>query len=386
MEVQKTANGVKALMQLHRSRLTILEWAPAADALYSIACDPLRGYAGVEGHFIQIGQGVKLRPTIEAYYAGGKATNVARILDRLLELPADAGLWDEAEGRFRVELVTLLPDTPAGRFIADLQRTEMQRVQLRFAPAPGEARLCVNLADPSTRGSPGGLVEFNLSPFVVWETGTEALLEAVVEELATDWLILAGKPPLGPGLSDHLTARLVRRVKGRQPGTFVSLDLGGRSADDEGSRQLSHCLAGEEQPDAILINQEEYAAVEPALWARYAGILIVHDAGGCWLRRGPGASVFDWKATPRDVPALAPEAYATIGAGDAVHAGFALGWLRTGDLWQAVRYSQAVAAAVVSHPRATTGLTPERVRAFLERGDENFDHRGGRGVGPGPGA
>lgn len=365
-------------MPLQRTRLTILEWAPAADALYSIACDPLRGYAGVEGNYIRIGQGVKLRPTIEAYYAGGKATNVARVLDRLLELPEDAALWDEAEGCFRVELVTLLPDTPAGRFIADLQRSEMRQVQLRFAPAPGEARLCVNLADPSTRGSPGGLVEFNLSPFVIWDTGTEALLEAAVEELATDWLILAGKPPLGPGLSDRLTARLVRKVKGQRPGTFVSLDLGGRSADDEGSRQLSRCLEDEVQPDAILINQEEYAAVEPSHWARYAGILIVHDAGGCWLRQGPGASVFDWKTTPRDVSAPAREAYATIGAGDALHAGFALGWLRTGDLWQAVRYSQAVAAAVVSQPRATTGLTPERVRAFLKASPKN-----GTGVPPG---
>lgn len=357
-------------MQPTRTRLTILEWAPAADALYTITCDPINGYAELANGHIRIGQGVKLRPRIEAYYAGGKATNVARVLDRLLDPQEDVALWDEDAGRFRVELVTLLPDTPAGRFIADLQRTEMQRIRLRFAPAPGEARLCVNLADPSTHDSPEGLVEFNLSPFVLWDTGTDALLEEVVGTIQTDWLILAGKPPRGPGLSDDLTAHLVRRAKRQQPGMFVSLDLGGHQPDDEGSRQLSRCLRAEVQPDALLINREEYAVVEPSLWAGYAGTLIVHDAGGCWLRQGLGDSVFDPATTPRDVPAFATEVYATIGAGDAVHAGFALGWLRTGDLWQAVRYSQAVAAAVVSQPRATSGLTPEGVSAFGGGGQE----------------
>jgi sugar/nucleoside kinase (ribokinase family) len=76
-------------------------------------------------------------------------------------------------------------------------------------------------------------------------------------------------------------------------------------------------------------------------------------------------SVFDPATTPRDVPALAKEVHATIGAGDAAHAGFVLGWLRTGNLRQAVYYSQAVAAAAVSQPQATSGLTPEGVRRFL---------------------
>ena len=179
-------------MKPNRNRLTILEWAPAADALYTFTQDPLHGYTRREKGAIQIGQGVKLRPDIQAYYAGGKATNVARVLDRLLDPQTDRDLWDEKNQTFRVELVTLLPDTPAGRFIGDLQRTEINRVQLRFLDAPGEARICVNLADPGSNHNREGLVEFNLSPYVVWENATDAMLEKVMEIAAE----IASKAPL----------------------------------------------------------------------------------------------------------------------------------------------------------------------------------------------
>ena len=354
-------------MKPNRTRLTILEWAPAADALYTFRQDPLHGYTRREKGTIQIGQGVKLRPDIQAYYAGGKATNVARVLDRLLDPQIDQALWDEKTQTFRVELVTLLPDTPAGRFIGDLQRTEMNRVQLRFEDAPGEARICVNLADPGTHKTPDGLVEFNLSPYVTWPGATDALLEKVVKELAPHWLILAGKPPEGAGLSENLTAHLVAQVKQRQPDTLVSLDVGGSKNPDWGTQQLERCLQAEFPPDALLINQQEYAAVDPSLWASFAGTLVMHDAQGCWFRQGPGASAFDPLKTARDVPALAQEVHATIGAGDAAHAGFALGWIRTQDLRQAVLYSQAVAAAAVSQPLATSGVTAAQVKAFWDR-------------------
>jgi len=58
--------------------------------------------------------------------------------------------------------------------------------------------------------------------------------------------------------------------------------------------------------------------------------------------------------------------YSTIGAGDAMHAGFAIArWVRGFDFAQAVRYGQAAAAASVNSPDGTRGVTAALIERFF---------------------
>jgi sugar/nucleoside kinase (ribokinase family) len=60
--------------------------------------------------------------------------------------------------------------------------------------------------------------------------------------------------------------------------------------------------------------------------------------------------------------------YSTIGAGDAVHAGFTLARQVWGfDILKAARYGQAVAAATVSAIDGTRGITRPAVDDFFAR-------------------
>ncbi|MEW6210634.1 MAG: PfkB family carbohydrate kinase [Acidobacteriota bacterium] len=329
-------------------KIIILEFAPCADTIYHIRQDADEGYITGDRNSLSIRTGVKLRPQVVSYYAGGKATNVARVLDRLLTSEDIA-----------VELVVFRPDSPEGRYIHELQTGALDRVRVRPIIISGRARFCIDLTDPRT--DPQNRVEFNISPRAVWETGAIETALEFASALSADALIMAGNPPTTASgqqsavsgqfeLAVELYARVIESVRHR---------VGVISIDTE-KLSLARCLESTSKPDAIKINAAEYASVDERLWNDFEGTLIVTDASGCLVR--------ETRIETRLEGAAVERLYSTVGAGDAVHAGFILArWGRGFDARRAARYGLAAAAAAVSSPEGTRDVNRQQVeRLFAE--------------------
>jgi fructose-1-phosphate kinase PfkB-like protein len=327
---------------LQVGKITVLEVAPCADSILYIRRDPQEGYvAGTERQII-LRTGAKLRPQVASTHAGGKATNVARVIDKLLS-PDD---------RIEVELIVFRPDSPEGRYIHQLQARELKRIRLCPAIVNGTARFCLNLSDPSDQSDEH--VEFNISPRVIWQPDACEVVYNFASEIATDLLLLAGNPPLiAPERKPvvDLYAQIIERAGPRV--RVVSLDTG--------CDALARSLTTRTQPTVIKINHEEQASIDEALWRNYTGVLVVTDADGCW--------VWDKSSGQHGVRvsgAKVQKVFSTVGAGDAAHAGFTLArWVWGFDLISAARYGQAAAAATVSSPEGTRGLDKQTVERFF---------------------
>lgn len=330
-------------------KITILEFAPCADTIYHIRQDADEGYTSGDRSRLTIKTGIKLRPRLVSYYAGGKAANVARVLDRLLT-------GEDVD----VELVVFRPDSPEGRYIHDLQTVALNRVRVRPVIISGKARFCIDLTDPAT--DPQNRVEFNISPRAVWEEGAIETALEFASTLSTDALVMAGNPPMassgqwavGSGQSSELVVDLYARVI-----ESVRQRVGVISIDTE-KQTLARCLESTSRPDAIKINADEYASVDERLWNEFDGTLVVTDAGGCRVREN--------RIDTRAEGAAVKQLYSTVGAGDAVHAGFIIArWGWGFDALRAARYGLAAAAAVVSNPEGTRDMSRQEVeRLFAE--------------------
>ncbi len=321
-------------------KVTILEFAPCVDWIYHFRRDEEEGYMVGDERQVTIRSGAKLRPDTASIYAGGKATNVARVMDKLLNEDDDAD----------IELVVFRPDSPEGRYIHELQTTALQRVAVRPLIIKGLARLCVDLLDPSTPAA--HRAAFNISPRALWEAGELAKAYELVSEISTDLLLIAGNPPLLEATNEmavELYARII--VEARPRVKVVSLDAEKRS--------LANCLRAKAQPDVIKINADEGAWVDANLWDDYKGTLVVTDAKGCLVK--------EKNQTPHRVRGASIETlYSTLGAGDAVHAGFTLArWIWGFDLVKAARFGQAAAAATVSTAEGTRGITKQAVEKWF---------------------
>src|SRR5919205_3250841 len=121
-------------------RITILEFTPCADSIFHVRRDPDEGYEASDGRAVTIRAGAKLRPQAISTYAGGKATNVARVIDKLL---SDTDAVD-------IDLVVFRPDSSEGRYLHDLQTRDLNRVRVRPVIIEGVARFCIDLTDPTT--------------------------------------------------------------------------------------------------------------------------------------------------------------------------------------------------------------------------------------------
>jgi fructose-1-phosphate kinase PfkB-like protein len=322
-------------------KITILEFAPCADSIYHIAQDAEEGYISGDAETLALRSGAKLRPRAVSTYAGGKATNVARVIEKLLR----------PEDRVEVELVVFRPDSAEGRYIQELQTAALNRVQIRPALIRGKARFCIDLTDPTTPSD--RRVEFNISPRALWEPDALEVAQKLVATISTDLLLMAGNPPViepAGSMAVALYAEIIAEVRSRVE--VVSVDVE--------KEALRHCLAARQQPDVIKINTDEHRWAE-GLWDDFRGTLVVTDAGGCLVSedgspplRVPGASI--------------EKLYSTIGAGDAAHAGFTLArWVWGFDLTRAARYGQAAAAATVSSLEGTRGVKRDAVEKLFAK-------------------
>jgi len=321
-------------------RITILELSPCADTLLEIRQHPEEGYLSASDGAITLGSGSRLRPRLMGTYAGGKATNVARVIDALL------GTDDNVE----VELIVFRPDSPEGCYIAELQSAELSRVRVRPVTVDSTARFCVNLSDPSREDTS---VEFNISPRVVWQPSAYAAAIEVTGSISTDLLLLAGNPPArGSAVMADLPAALIAAATGRPS---LTVDIGGAP--------LALILERTRQPDVIKINDAEFSAVPAPAWSGYTGTLVVTDSAGCTV----------WESGPAGHSSRVPRAtglkvYSTVGAGDAAHAAFTLArWVWGYDPVQAARFGMAAAAAAVSSPTGTRGITRQAVDSIFRQ-------------------
>ena len=323
-------------------RITILEFTPCADSIFHVHRDADEGYVESDGRVVTIKSGAKLRPRAISTYAGGKATNVARVLDKLLR---DTDAVD-------IELIVFRPDSPEGRYLHDLQTSALKRVRVRPVIIEGHARFCIDLTDPTT--SEDNRVEFNISPRALWAESARAVALRFASRITSDVLLIAGNPPVVEStgaMAVDLYAQVIAEVRSR---------VGVISLDTE-KTALANCLGRAARPDVIKINEAECDSVDAALWNDFSGALVVTDARGCraWQDRAHDAAV-------RIEGIQSRARYSTIGAGDAMHAGFAIArWVRGSDFAEAVRYGQAAAAASVNSPDGTRGVTAAMVERYV---------------------
>lgn len=363
-------------------RVTILEFAPTADEIWCLPHHDIDGYARYDVEdgllcFKDTAHDAKPRPEIIIAYAGGKATNVARVLDHLLT----------GEDQLQVELVTFLPPPPEGP-LRELELGSIRGAALRPSTAAGIYVQCLQLAG-LTRVRPrfevvdeleesgkmqttrrcieitleegGGSVNF--SPRIVWSQEAAEAVQARVAEVAhgADLVVMAGAPPVWearPGSDFTRNSFYARVIEGLEPDCQVSIDARGQ--------YLSECLLAQKTPRFVLMNTEEFGDLlgfwrEPGERS-FPGTLLVHDEKGCWVWDGKLPEGKDPFSGARYFSSMrVPEIYSTLGAGDAMHAGFLKEWVDKECLDRAVIYSQIVAAVSVSNEKATHGIDVRKV-------------------------
>lgn len=377
-------------------RVTIFEFAPTADEIWRISQHNRDGYVSYDAgnglvSILDTAHDAKQRPEIITTYAGGKATNVARVLDRLLV--------DESD--IHVELMTFLPPTPAGPlqdldfgdmplrpstpagiYVQCLQMLGLHKVKPRFQiidelEETGKmqtTRRCIEI----TLGDSGA--SLNFSPRIVW---SQRAAEAVISRASqvargADLVVMAGAPPVWDvSEGAHLTTCnfYARIIDALEPGCQVSIDTRGQ--------YLYDCLVGQKKPRFILMNTEEFSELLGLLTdldqRAFSGTLIVHDEHGSWVWNNElpgGQDPFPEATHFPSVPIR--RIYSTIGAGDAMHAGFLKEWICAGSrargnasqderLRRSVVYSQVVAAVSVSNSKATHGIDAHIVEARFRR-------------------
>lgn len=323
-------------------RITILEFTPCVDWICHLNRDDEEGYASGDGKQLTIHSGAKLRPRVASIYAGGKATNVARVMDRLLT----------REDKVEIELVVFRPESPEGRYLHELQTRDLQQIRLQPIIMNAQPRLCVDLVDPTTPSS--DRVSFNISPRAWWSSDSYEQALNFASQISTDLLLLAGNPPALEStgeLASELYANLIETA--RPQVKTISLDTEKQS--------LLACLQTSASPDVIKINAKEHQWIAEEVWNTYANTLVVTNESGCWVK--------DNHLPTRQIPGATIEhLYSTIGAGDAVHAGFTLArWVRGFDTLRAAQFAQAVAATAVSSISGTRDIDRQLVeKIFME--------------------
>jgi len=371
-------------------RVTILEFAPTADEIWRISQHSRDGYAhyNAENGLVSIldtAHEAKLRPEVLAIYAGGKATNVARVLDRLLPNESDAPQVELVtflpppdvslrELRF-LNSISLRPSTPAGIYVQCLQISNLRKVKPRFEIVDEleetgrmqTTRRCIEITLRETSAS------LNFSPSIVWsQEAADAVMTRIAKVIqGSNLVVIAGAPPvwdIRPAV--HLTPYnfYAKIIDVTDPDCLVSVDASGR--------YLHECLIAKKSPRFIFINTHEFYEAKES-WKelggkKFPGTLLVHDKEGCWVWDGnlpDGQNPF---SQTKHFPSLkVPRVYSTIGAGDAMHAGFLKEWIFSEhdkeQLRRAIVYSQVVAAISVSNEKATHGIDIRTVENEFQR-------------------
>jgi len=337
----------------------IREYSPAAEEIWRIDLSPAEGYAAWDrgaGEVVFLDTQLhdsKLRPDVLAVYAGGKATNVARVLGELVSAPAS-----RTAPRCEVRLETFLPaaagnpvlePTPGGGYVEQLLR-DLKGVRSTIRLIEVREPLRKDRRAIQIVSAEGGEL-LNLTPRLSWSVREAAqALESTLRPCGARVAVLAGSPPLG---AEDLYARVIRGLRARPTPLIISVDTSGAALASILADPAAH-------PDVICINAREYEAQVVAEWAGFGGTILVHDRDGCWCATGIAIGT-DNARVRVDVAALddlfGPACGPTLGAGDAAHAGFLYGHLLLGlPLKESAVLSMAAAAGVIRSPIGLTSF------------------------------
>ncbi|MGB9596348.1 MAG: PfkB family carbohydrate kinase [Candidatus Poribacteria bacterium] len=372
-------------------RVTILEFAPTADEIWNLDHNKIDGYANydIENGLVSIldtTHDAKPRPEILAVYAGGKATNVARVIDRLLDeksdtkielvtfLPPPQGIFCKLQP-IKINDIEIIPSTPAGMYIQALQISDLVNVkpyfeileELQGASGIQATRRCIEIIIKGTGTS------LNFSPRIIWTPKTVYTVLKKLERIVsnTDMIVLAGSPPIWKSVDDQsisprdFYAEILKIVP---PKCDVSIDTRGY--------YLHKCLLSKKLPTFIFMNKNEFLEASES-WkiadkGNFFGTVIVHNKDGCWVwdKNIPNADNLSNGSVFYPSPKV-KRVYSTIGAGDAMHAGFLKKWIFSEDtedrLAKSIIYSQAVSAVSVSNEKATYGIDAGIVKQIFEK-------------------
>ena len=250
---------------------------------------------------------------------GGKGINVARVAKALGASVQVVGFIGEGNGSPIVESL------------------KQESIPAEFVTASGENRVNLKIIDPDT----GGLTELNDNGFTVEEQHLRQFMTSFERALnATRVLVLAGSLPAGvPAAIYHDLVVMAKRA-----GVATIVDADGAAALEALKAGPTLIKPNQAEAERLLGSSLESDAdivhAASVLHARGPGMVAIsHGARGAALVAPEGR----WWATP---PAI--RAGSTVGAGDSMVAGFAVGLLGTLEPEKAFRLAIAAGAATAS--------------------------------------
>ena len=248
--------------------------------------------------------------------AGGKGLNVSRIAGKLGEQVAATGFVGGFNGKYLESLV----DTPL--------------VRCAFTHVEAETRSCINCWDLSD----GKSTEYLEPGAPVTAEDVERFLADFDRELAgADVVTISGSIPAGA--PEEIYCDLIRRC--RQAGIPVLVDT-------SGSRLIS---AVKELPSLIKPNEDEIAQLTGRSFSgreeAARALMDLHQAGIPWVVLSLGSDgallACDKGVFHGRPPRITPRN--TVGCGDSMVAGFAVGFARHLSMAETFRMALAVSAA-----------------------------------------
>jgi tagatose 6-phosphate kinase len=248
--------------------------------------------------------------------AGGKGLNVSRIISQAGEDVAAAGIIGGYNGMLFESLIT------------------QKNISKHFTHIQGETRCCVNLWDESAKKS----TEYLEPGFLVTPEDLERFVEDYIRVIKmSDAVCISGSTP--PGTPDDFCARLITIA--RENGKPVLADLSGAQLKE--AIQAKPTLVKPNKDEIMQLfpidasSREQLAQTAQALYKSGIEIaaisigkegVIVACNQGIYHGRPPAVEVTN-----------------TVGSGDSMIAGFAIGICRKYSMAETIRYAVALATA-----------------------------------------
>ena len=248
--------------------------------------------------------------------AGGKGLNVSRIISQAGEDVAAAGIIGGYNGMLFESLIT------------------QKNITKCFTRIEGETRCCVNLWDTSAQKS----TEYLEPGFLVTPEDLERFVEDYVRVVKmSDAVCISGSTP--PGTPEDFCARLV----------CVAKDNGKPVLADVAGAQLKEAIKA--KPTVVKPNNDEIEQLFPIDTSSIRQLAetaqTLHQSGidiaaisigkkGAVIACGGGV----YHARPPEIQVVN-----TVGSGDSMVAGFAIGICRKYTMLETIRYAAALAAA-----------------------------------------
>lgn len=276
--------------------------------------------------------------------AGGKGVNVARAV-------VGAGL----------ESVAILPAPPHDPFLQLLEGAPM-----RVHAVPSSAPVRINLTLTERDGT---TTKLNAAGERLDLAVEQALVDALLDEGAASWIVLAGSLPAGS--DPALYAQIVARLRAAAPAARVAVDTAGEplAAIVRGesrvdlikpnAHELAELLGDARDGDALEADPEAAAAAARRLLDDHAGIgavLLTLGGGGAVLATREGS----WRGEHPPVTVRS-----TVGAGDSALSGYLIAAERGLPERERLAWAVAYGAAAVTLPGSEIPtidrVTPARV-------------------------